>query len=146
MAAEPEAQVHARDAHFQFRPWPCSHAGDHSSDRSATTAASKALAPAIHVDMPVGSPQHPLDRSALACAPPQSVDPLPFRSDIPALDKLSWASGVVFGLRLLAMCRSCDGWPSVIELASWRVFVIQQECEHPEHCLCSLILSQRLLS
>ena len=50
-----------------------------------------------------------------------------YQSDIPALDKLSWATGVVFGSVLLALCQSWLSWPCIIGIADWRVFGIQDE-------------------
>src|SRR5262249_9583170 len=107
MAAEPVALGHVTDARSQFRPWPYSHAGDHSSDRPEPISRHRAQQPSVHADKRVGSPLHPFGHCALASLLPRSAARLLSRSDTSALDKLSWAVElVVFGLLRLALCQS----------------------------------------
>jgi hypothetical protein len=78
-----------------------------------------------HADKRVGSLLRPLPHSIPSCVQPRSVDQPLSQSDIPSLDKLSWASGeVVFDLRLLGLCRSSIRLPSVIGLEDEGVFEI----------------------
>ena len=71
---------------------------------------------------------------------PLSGDQLLSQSDIPVLCKLRWAIGVVFGLVLLAICRSRMNWPYVIELVDGGVFGIDGEIGQslPSQSACAL--------
>ena len=130
-ASERAIQVRVTDEHSPVRPWRGSHASDHSSNQSVTTASCKAPLPSIRVDRPAGSPLHPQPHSVLACVQLRSIDQPPSQSDIPLLCKLSWAIALaVFDLRLLSLCRSWAGWPYVVGLADGEVFGIQQQSEH----------------
>src|SRR6516162_3019869 len=106
MVVRPEALAHARDAHSRSRLWLYSHVAARVGGLSATSAASRVLAPVIRVCMPVRSPLHLLRHSFPVCVQPRSSDQPLSRSNTLLLCKLSSAVGVVFGLLLLAMCQS----------------------------------------
>jgi hypothetical protein len=85
----------------------------------------------IHACRPGGSPQHPLPHSFPFASQLRSGDQLQSQSDIPVLDKLSWAIGeVVFDLLWLGLCQSWLSWPCVMGIGDGRVFGIQQQSEH----------------